>query len=79
MCHCFPWLRNVRVIGACTDVCLGARAVQRGNNCSKEAVGRNPMDAPAFVDERKSPSNVGSFHSRCLGEARVCAAEAQAS
>lgn len=38
-----------------------------GDNCSKEGrVGRNPIETPAFVDERKNPSIVGSFYPRCL-------------
>lgn len=42
-----------------------------GNNCSKERhVGRNPIETPAFVDERKSPSIVGSFYPRCLTAAQ---------
>lgn len=40
----------------------------------KGAVGRNPVQTLGFVDERKSPSNVGSFYPRCLTAALVCAA-----
>lgn len=39
----------------------------------KGAVGKNPAETPAFVDEKTSPSYVGSFYPMCLTAARVCA------
>ena len=42
----------------------------------KGAVCRNPIETPAFVDERKSPSNVGRFYPMWLTAVGACAVRA---
>lgn len=51
-------LVSVAEKGMCDNV-----AVQRRRRIivQKRAVGRNPIETQAFVDERKSPSNVGTL------------------
>lgn len=71
--------RLVYYVGVCSCVCVFK--VYRGETGKSRSevscVGRNPIETPAFVDERKSLSIVGRFYLRGPHSGTACAGRAQ--